>query len=331
MTMHKALHPRDRLYISRKEGGRGLTSIEDSVDASIQRLEDYIEKHERGLITAIGNDTKNTIEWQQQNWEKKLYGRFKRLINNISHQKTWTWLRKGNLKREMESLLIAAQDNAIKTNHIKARIDKTQQNRKCRLCGDRDETINYIISECSKLAQKKYKARHDWVGKVIHLEMCKKFQFDHTNKWYMQNQAPILENDTHKLLWDFNTQTDHLIPARRPDLIISNKKKKKKRREFAKCSTLPSQRTTELKKLWNMKVTIVPIVIGAFGTVTKGLLKGLEDLAVGRRVETIQTTSIIENGQNTEKSPGDLRRLAVTQATVKHNQLMLMRKNQMSK
>ena len=47
MTMHKALHPRndgDRLYVSRKEGGRGFTSIENCVDASIQRLEDYIEK-----------------------------------------------------------------------------------------------------------------------------------------------------------------------------------------------------------------------------------------------------------------------------------------------
>ena len=47
----------------------------------------------------------------------------------------------------------------------------------------------------------------------------------------------------------------------------------------------------ELKKLWNMKVTIVPIVIGAFGTVTKGLLKGLEDSEVGGWVETIQTTA----------------------------------------
>ena len=37
----------------------------------------------------------------------------------------------------------------------------------------------------------------------------------------------------------------------------------------------------ELKKLWNMQVTIIPIVIGAFGTVTKGLLKGLEDLEFG--------------------------------------------------
>ena len=35
----------------------------------------------------------------------------------------------------------------------------------CRLCGDRDETINHIISECSKLAQKEYKARHDWVAR----------------------------------------------------------------------------------------------------------------------------------------------------------------------
>ena len=141
---------------------------------------------------------------------KQLCGRFKRLINNISHQKTWTRLRKGNLKRETESLLIAAQDNAIRTNHIKARIDKTQQNSKCRLCGDGDETINHIISECSKLAQKEYKARHD---KVIHWETCKKFKFDHTNKWYMNNPAPVLENDSHKLLWDFNIQTDPLIPA----------------------------------------------------------------------------------------------------------------------
>ena len=62
----------------------------------------------------------------------------------------------------------------------------------------------------------------------------------------MHKPAPILENDTHKLLRDFNIQTDHLIPARRPDLIIiNNKKKKKKKRESAKLSTLLSRRTTE--------------------------------------------------------------------------------------
>ena len=64
MTMHKALHPRDdvdRLYVPRKEGGRGLANIEHSVDTSIQWF-DYIEKHERGLFTAIRNNTDSTID-----------------------------------------------------------------------------------------------------------------------------------------------------------------------------------------------------------------------------------------------------------------------------
>ena len=62
MTMHKALHPRDdvdRLYVSRKRGGRGLTSMEDSVDALIQRLEDSIEKRRERLVTATRNNTNN--------------------------------------------------------------------------------------------------------------------------------------------------------------------------------------------------------------------------------------------------------------------------------
>ena len=128
--------------------------------------------------------------------------------------------------RETESLLIAAQNNAIRTNRVKVRIDKTQQNCRCSLCGDRDKTTNRIINECSKLAQKEYKTRHDWVSKVIHWEMCKKFKFDHTNKWYMHNPASVLENETHKLQWDFYIKTDHLILARRPDRIVKKKKKR---------------------------------------------------------------------------------------------------------
>ena len=60
----------------------------------------------------------------------------------------------GNLARETESLLITAQNNAIRTNYNKAKIDNTQQNSKCRLSGGKDVTVNYIISECNKLAQK---------------------------------------------------------------------------------------------------------------------------------------------------------------------------------
>ena len=56
----------------------------------------------------------------------------------------------------------------------------------------------------------------------------------------MHNPAPVLENNTHKLLWEFDLQTDHRISTRRPDLVIINKK-----REYAKLSTLTSRLTTE--------------------------------------------------------------------------------------
>ena len=120
-------------------------------------------------------------------------------------------------------------------------------------------------------------------------------------------KAPVLENDTHKLLWDFDIQTDHVISARRPDFIIINKIKKIcKIVDFAvpadhRIKLKESEKrdkyhdlARELKKLWNVKVTIILIVIGAFCTVTKGLLKGLEDLEVGGRVETIQTTALLK-------------------------------------
>ena len=110
----------------------------------------------------------------------------------------------------------------------------------------------------------------------------------------------------HKLLWDFDIQTDHLISVRRPGHII-------KKRVSAKWSAVPANHriklkefekrdkylnlAREVKKLWNMKGTIITIVIGAFGTVTKESLKGLEDLEVGDRAETIQTTALLKTAR----------------------------------
>ena len=244
----------------------------------------------------------------------------------------WTWLRKGNFKRETESFLMTTQNSTIRTNHI--RIDKTQQNSKCRLCCDRDETINQIIRECSKLAQKEYKAWHDWVGKVIQWEMCKKFKVDHANKWYVHNPALVLENDTHKFRWDFDIHTDHLISARRPDLIIINKIKKickivdfavpaDHRIKLKECEMRDKYLdfARELKKLWNMKVTLIPVVI----------IKWPRGFGCWRPSGDHSSNSIIENGQNIENSPGDWWRLAVTQSPVKYHQLTLIRKTLMCK
>ena len=124
-----------------------------------------------------------------------------------------------------------------KPGKIKARIDKSQKkktNKKQKLLMygfdmvslhdivDRDETTNHIIGECSKSAQKEYMTRNDFTGKVINWELCKRLKFDHTNKWHMHKPGSILKNEMHKLLCNFEKETDLLFSARRPDLIIIN-------------------------------------------------------------------------------------------------------------
>ena len=79
-----------------------------------------------------------------------------------------------------------------------------------------------------------------------------------------------------------------------------------------------------LKKLWNKKVAIIPIAIGAPRTVTKSINKGTGGLGNKRTGRDYSNYSIVEIGQNTEMSPGDLRRLVVTQNPVKNFQLTLM-------
>ena len=149
----------------------------------------------------------------------------------------------------------------------------------------------------------------------------------------MHNPAPVLENDTKTPMrlshtrrspnigsktWPYNNQQKNWIckifdfagPA---DYRIKLKEceKKDKYLDLAR----------ELKKLWNMKMTIVLNVIGAFVTVTKGLLKGLKDLEGGWRVETIQMTALLRTARLLRRV---LRRLAVTQTPVKNHQLTLM-------
>ena len=114
----------------------------------------------------------------------------------------------------------------------------------------------------------------------------------------MHKPTSVLENDTHKLLWDFNTETDHLISVRIPDLIIINKKKRTfKIVDF----TVPADHRIKLKESEKkdnyFDLARAPIVIDAFRTVTKGLLKGLEDLEIRGRVGTIQTTTLLRTAR----------------------------------
>ena len=91
--------------------------------------------------------------------------------------------------------------------------------------GEKDETIDHIKSEWNKVNQKENKSKYDWVGKVIHLELCKWLKFDQTNKWYMYKSESFLENKTDKIIWNFEVKMDYPIHAWRRDSVGVNQKK----------------------------------------------------------------------------------------------------------
>ena len=166
MTMNGALHPRDsvyRLYVPRKLGGRGLIGIEDCVELAILGLNKYVNESQDKLIEGargceiIEQESTETvkrkrIEAKMAEWkETPLHGQYLRETEDVKSIYTWLWLREGTLRIETESLLTAAQDQALRMNIIKTKIDQTSDCSLCRLCKQADETVTHITSQCSKI------------------------------------------------------------------------------------------------------------------------------------------------------------------------------------
>ena len=139
---------------------------------------------------------------------------------------SWVWLQNGDLTRDTESMIVAAQNQNIRTNLVKSKIDKSRKDMLCRLCKKADENIDHVVSGRSKLAQKEYKRRHDNLGKTVHWKLNRKCNFEAGDKWYEHEPESVLKSEDCKILWDFSIQTDHVIEARRPDLVVVDKKRR---------------------------------------------------------------------------------------------------------
>ena len=91
-----------------------------------------------------------------------MYGQFVReMSEQIDKDLSWKWLVQGDLKMQTEATVCAAQDQALRANYTKSKIDKTSANTQCRMCGERGETVQHVILECEKLLQCEYKRRHE--------------------------------------------------------------------------------------------------------------------------------------------------------------------------
>ena len=117
---------------------------------------------------------KKKLKNRQELWQNKpLQGQNRKDIKDkTDNDIIWSWLKNGELKKEKEGFLIAAQDQALRTNAIKVKIDKVTEDSKCRLCKEKDETIDHLISSCSKIAQADYKELHNKVASMLHWNLC---------------------------------------------------------------------------------------------------------------------------------------------------------------
>ena len=102
---------------------------------------------------------------------------------------------------------------------------REQNERKCKMCEKAEESVNHVLSECSKLAQKEYKCRPDWFGTKIPWKICRKYGIEVKEKWHEHKLEEPMENNKCKILWDFTEQTDHEIYRRRLDVIVVQKDK----------------------------------------------------------------------------------------------------------
>ena len=178
------------------------------------------------------------------------------------------------------------------------------------MCRDRNETVSHIVGSCSKLAEKEYKRRHDNEARAIHWDLSGKCGLERNDKWYNHFPETALEKKNNKLLWDFSIRTDHHIEARRPDLVLVDKSKKSchiidvaipedsgvKEKEAKKVERYQNL-ARELRRMWEVKTKVVPIVLGALGTLLLRLKGNLKDIGVDISITLIQKSALLRSAR----------------------------------
>ena len=183
---------------------------------------------------------------------------------------------------------------------------KTESISNCRLCDEKLETIDHLISGCPILAKTEYLRRHNRIAQYIHWHVCKVYHFQVSNRWYDHKTPAVMENNMAVVMWDFPIQTDRTIKANRPDIIIKDKDNKtclmidvsvpadvntslKIYEKLSKYKDLE----IEIERSWKLKAKTVPIVIGALGTVNKNTEKYLDEVPGDISITEVQKQALL--------------------------------------
>ena len=337
LTKYGYHHPKSnvhRLYLSRKWGGRGIISAMDCHTQECTALAAYMRESETdgkdplvklvaevekgktyGIMSySAGLNNRNADETREYHNEEllkmKLHGDyFKRQneVPNIDMGQSYAWLHKFQLRFETESLLCAAQEQALATKYVRSKIWKKGKDVNCRLCGEQNETVSHIVSGCKMLAATQYLHRHNQVGKYLHWCILKDIGVQVKDSWLQHKPEEVVQQNDIIVMWDKSILTAKKVGCNRPDITIHDTKArecifvdvsipvcdnviKKEAEKITKYRDLE----IEVQKCWNLrKVTTIPVVVGALGTVSKGINQFVRDLAPNISINTVQKTALL--------------------------------------
>ena len=153
------------------------------------------------------------------------------------------------------------------------------------MCRKRNETISHTVSECGKLAQKKYKRRHDRVGRYVHWQFCENLGFNRARLWCERELEGVVENENfmgfHHTVW--------LLDRSEKTRYCGNWWSKKRDSDYV-CDK--EREKIEKYRLWQMKkVAVIPIVAGTLGAITAKFVEYIESIWIEIRIEHVQKSA----------------------------------------
>ena len=324
-------HPKSnthRLHMSRHRGGRGVIGVVDCHRQECTKLAEYIRKNTDDHLVQIVREVESkkaygimsfkrkgdstTIDEEHEKGLRKMamhgdYFRQQMETPNVDLELSHQWLKRSYLRFETESLICAAQEQALATRYTRQKIWKTGGSPKCRLCMEQNETVHHIVSGCKMLAGTKYLFRHNQVAKYIHWRLLKDRGFEVKESWIEHNPRETETLNGTTILWDVPLLTDKKVKCNRPDITIHDTINRectlvdisipvcgniirKEAEKIVKYKDLE----IEIQKCWNLKkISTIPVIVGALGTVSKGIENHLNNLSPNAEFKVIQKTALL--------------------------------------
>lgn len=332
LTKFGVHHPHasvNRLYIPRKEGGRGMQHLSIAYDRVVSSLREYFLNNNNSpfkkticeadenitplhLSSATAPLLGVTVEKLREEWySKPLHGRYPKNLKSksVNEKESTTYLTSGYLFPETEGRILAVQDQVVGTRAFLKRIaGQNLPTDLCRRCNQATEHIQHITSSCPILAPREYLERHNAVCKIYHqaigrsIGLIKDIVQNHT---YLPSE--VLENDRYKLCWDTSIITDRPVQHNRPDIVLLDREKSEVKiidvtipaddnmeRAYTDKLTKYHDLAFEMKEIYRLKTTsVIPLILSVNGLVESHLLENTLRLGIEEKLVSLAQKEVI--------------------------------------